>query len=252
MIIYAAGVGYKSEDVRPFLASLRATGYMGALSFWSDGEAASECRRHGWEPRPPGPATLTKPHANRFLWMADDVKDESDDVVMCLDARDVIFQRDPATSISCDEYVYCCEEDRSQTLGSCPYNSEWLRVGYGENVARFLGDEAILCVGSFFGPIEQMSAALGRLSAEIRRIQPRTNQYQDQAAWNWLAYAKAFPRIMVNNESSPVYTVGYIQRETVKVVDGTIRNLAGDIPVVVHQWDRHRNLTEYVRTKYAV
>ena len=65
----------------------------------------------------------------------------------------------------------------------------------------------------------------------------------DQAIHNDLIYS-GFPVIIHENENSEVYTVGHLPLESVYVDnDGFIYNKRGEIPCMVHMYDRHVNLT---------
>jgi hypothetical protein len=161
------------------------------------------------------------------------------------DTRDVIFQKDITNALP-SEGLNVFEEHAEVTIGSCPYNSLWIELGYGKTVLEEMKTWPISCVGTICGGRPEMLDYLDRLSHEVRRIQPRTRKPQDQAAHNWLSQFVLNPTIFPN-EIGEVYTVGYIPRGTVQIRhDGKIVNRLGEVPAVIHQWDRHRNLKEHV------
>lgn len=246
--------GYSRKQILPFLKSLLTTGYEGMVIMFADGEAAEALKsEHGtlnMDVRPV-PAVNTLPHAERFYHLKDVIPKDAHGVLL-LDTRDVIFQENPCYLPS--DILNVFEEDDSMTIGKCPYNSLWIKTGYGEISLKELSSKPILCVGSFCGDARLVKRYLDMLVSELKRIQPRTNDPQDQAAHNWLCNAleqTPTPPFRWKNEHSPIYTVGYIPRETVQIQGGYIMNKMGNIPAVVHQWDRHHNLTDFVEKTYV-
>ena len=241
-LVIGAAHGYSAKQVRPFLKSLRMTGYVGKIILYADGGGANEASR--WDVEIQAcPTFRGKPHAARFLWIQKSIEDNPCEGVLLADTRDVIFQSNPSLLPAIGLHTF--EEDRSMTLGSCPYNSKWLRIGYGEKILEELSHLPISCVGATCGDWENVSHYLTLLREEINRIQPKTNEPQDQAAHNFLIYKK-IPSTIWNNEVGDIYTVGYIPKHTVVLENGKILNRAGDIPIIVHQWDRHKNLSNLV------
>jgi len=240
--------GYNRDQIRPFLKSLRANGYRERILLFADGSAAAEARKWDVDLRPV-PRTHMKVHSARFLPLEEAIKEIDAQGVMVADTRDIIFQRDPSVVLP-DEGLNAFEEDRSQTIGSCPYNSEWIRLAYGEGTLEELSHLPISCVGTTCGDAASMRGYLSILRGAVEKIQPRTHKPQDQAVHNYLVH-KMLPAKVWNNEEGEIYTVGYIKRGSVKIKDGKIINLVGATPTVIHQWDRHANLKRLVLEKWA-
>jgi len=248
MIDLVAGYarGYTALEIRPFLKTLRDTGYKGRILLVADGGAAVEAGRWDVDVRPcPRPSGGMLPHSARFVELAKMVEPMEWEGLFLADTRDIIFQEDithtlPSTGLN----VY--EEDADMTLGSCPYNSLWIQLGYGQEVLEKMKMLPISCVGTVCGSRLEMVPYLDLLSAEVKRCQPKTRKPQDQSSHNWLIHRVLNP-IIYPNEVGEVYTVGYIRpRNTVQIVDGKIVNRAGKVPAVIHQWDRHINLKAHV------
>lgn len=245
MIDLVAGYarGYKAHEIRPFLKSLRQTGYDKKILLFVNDTAAEEAKKWDVDIRPI-PRPLIKVHSARFICLESAIQDIACEGVLLVDTRDIIFQKNPSQNLSCKGLnVY--EEDMSMSLGTCPYNSLWIQLGYGEEMLEKLKTFPISCVGTTCGDINSIRNYLKYLKEEINRIQPRTQKPQDQAAHNYLIREKLNVRVW-HNEEGEIYTVGYIQRGTVKIKNNKIINQAGMVPTVIHQWDRHRNLTNFV------
>jgi len=240
--------GYDAHQVRPFLLSLQSTGFAGTVLMIADGGAAEESRRLGAVVHPTGPLRL-KVHSDRLLRWEEVLAETPCDGVLMADTRDVIFQKDPSAHLP-HEGFHAFLEDASMTLGSCPYNSSWIREGYGEEGLMELGDYPISCVGTSCGDYESVLRYLRVMVGEVKRIQPKTRLPQDQAAHNAVIRRQVLPHIWAN-EKGEVYTVGYCPRGSVQIVEDQIVNRAGRVPTVVHQWDRHPNLKELVERKWS-
>ena len=124
--VLGAAIGYTREQVRPFLKSLRMTGYTGRIVWFADKGGADEARDWGAEVLP-CPKVKTKPHAERFYWMLEEMSKRDLGPTLCLDTRDVFFQTNPAHLPDTGLHVF--EEDECMTIGSCPYNSLWVKIG---------------------------------------------------------------------------------------------------------------------------
>jgi len=239
--------GYDAPQVRPFLQSLLDTGFAGTILMIADGGAAEESRRLGAVVHPTGPLRL-KVHSDRLLRWEEVLAETPCEGVLMADTRDVIFQKDPSTLPS--EGFHAFLEDASMTLDTCPYNSSWIRAGYGEEGLKELGDHSISCVGTSCGDWTSVLQYLRVMVGEVKPIQPKTHLPQDQAAHNAVIRWNVKTRIW-GNEEGEVYTVGYCPRGSVQIEGGQIVNRVGHPPVVIHQWDRHPNLKELVEGNWS-
>lgn len=234
--------GYTANQIRPFLYSLKKTGYSGQVLLFADGGAAHEAQRLGF-PSVPIPKPRIKVHSDRFIQLEEALRNLPCQGVFLTDTRDVIFQKDPATLPS--EGLNAYEEDAGMTIGTCPYNAEWIRLGYGMDVFQEMKHFPISCVGTVSGDQRSIKAYLQRLRSEVEAIQPLTRKPQDQAAHNYII-RRVLPATVYPNDLADVFTVGYVPRGTVRIKDGQIINQHGMVPAVVHQWDRHSNLKAHV------
>ena len=246
MIDLVAGYarGYSAEDLRPFLKSLRGTGYDGGILLFVDGGAVREAQKWGATVRPVPPLRM-KVHSDRFLCLEEALRGVKCNGVLLTDTRDVYFQTNPAIALPA-EGLNVFEEDASMTIGTCPYNSLWIQLGYGDEALRKMSKEAISCVGTVCGDYGSVTYYLRLLRQEVERIQPRTQKPQDQGAHNYLIN-DVLDATCWKNEDAEVYTVGYIKPfGRVRVVDGKVVNSRGRAPAVIHQWDRHPNLKQLI------
>ena len=235
--------GYTAQQVRPFLQSLRETGYDGRIVWFADGGAAEEGTLWKAEVHHP-PTPTTKVHHDRFYHIEKVVRETEFEGVFLGDTRDTIFQKNVSEHLPSVGW-HAFEEDRSMTIGSCPYNSKWIRQGWGDSVLREMRDLPISCVGSLCGDKVSARTYLNMLANGIR-------QYSQDTGWhNYLIRTQLPQTHLWTNEEGEVYTVGYCSpRGSVGIVGTRVVNRSGKVPTVVHQWDRHPNLKALVEAKY--
>jgi len=240
VIILTAALNYTEEIVRPFLNSLRASGYPGSLVVLVN----SKTERAAF---PEGTTFLEDPRSTfpintrRFLAFRDFLKGSTEPCLLC-DIRDIVFQGDPSAILGLG--INVTEEDRSMVIGSCPYNSDWMTKIFGE--VRH-SDKPILCAGTTWG--DELATYTAAMWSMLSTLPPIIGL--DQAVHNHLVYGNHLAAYIHANEESPVYTVGYIPRETVSVVDEKwISNKAGEVDTIIHQWDRHQNLKKLIEGRY--
>lgn len=243
-VVVGYAKGYNAEQIRPFLKSLRESGYDKKILLFVNGEAAKEAEKWDVDIRPVPPLKV-KVHSDRFICLLDALTKEKCQGILMADTRDIIFQKNPSEYLP-SKRLNVYEEDQSMSIGTCPYNSLWIKLAYGEEVLKEMKDEFISCVGTVCGGYASITYYLKNMVSHIEKIQPKTNKPQDQAIHNYLIRKSLDCRVW-HNEEGEVYTVGYIQRGQVKIKDNKVINQSGDIPTVIHQWDRHRNIKNLVK-----
>lgn len=237
MIILTTALHYSESHVRPFVRSLKDSGFKGKIVALVDNcdaarylkENGAECIRDVDNGYPI--------NTRRFYYYKQFLRGVVESTLIC-DIRDIIFQTNPEEEMPTEGINVFCEHE-AMRIGTCPYNSEWMKFIFG----RCKWEEMpIICAGATSGHLVdyclEMWDALVRLPKKIGL---------DQAVHNDLVYSGKVKATVWPNETAPVYTVGYIPRETVPISTlGEIRNQAG-VPCIIHQYDRHHNLKEGIR-----
>jgi hypothetical protein len=171
-------------------------------------------------------------NSRRFFFYKEFLRGVTEPVIIT-DSRDVVFQSNPEENMP-TEGVNVFLEHEGVTIGTCPYNAEWMdqigQIRYGE--------KNIICAGVISGNLTELIELLWHC---LSQYPPYIGL--DQAILNHLIYSERIKSDVYKNEEGPVYTVGYIPLGTIPITDGVIRNKRG-VPCVVHQYDRHHNLTE--------
>ena len=165
------------------------------------------------------------------------------DQVMLADIRDVLFQSDPF-AFEMPDGLAVFLEDPSQTIGTCPSNSAWMRLGFGKSVLDELAAKPISCAGTVFGT----TAAIRNHVAQKVHIfcQKKLRRSIDQATHNYILYKEPPPTVRVfDNDTGPVLTMGYVSPEKMRFNhNGFLVNSEGRVFNTLHQYDRHPDLRE--------
>jgi hypothetical protein len=282
-LILGAAQGMNWDALRPFVESLRQTGFSGEVRlFVSDmptetierlrshdvvvqpvRQARLQLRRgrfvlHPYNPRlaalqPSYPRLLTAvagpdvrrrarlaapfsiAHVARYLRALELLESERGRYrnVMLTDTRDVFFQRSPFDFDVGDD-VHCFLEEAGLVLGT-ETNAQWLRLAYGDAVARELADQPISCSGVTIGSAAAVRGYLAVMADELTRL-PRQIWGIDQGVHNYVVHRGLVSSLrVVPNREGPVATVGAMTDVTAATVtDGDGRPIH-----VVHQYDCH-------------
>ena len=158
------------------------------------------------------------------------------DKIITSGIRDVLFQKNPEYMPISNISIY--SEHEGPTLGSCPYNSQWLKNSnyLDENIKS----KSIICAEIMSGTRDGIIYLLEEMCLEAKKNE-RKFDLEDQAILNYLYWNNKLRHVkLYHNEYSPVYTVGYCPY--IRMAKGNILNRHLDIPYIIHQYDRHINL----------
>jgi len=216
--------GLRRTYAPAFQAVARATSERSAFRRWSSLEYHLE-----------GLQTLRYLHYHRYIC----ARKPLPDVVMITDLRDVVFQCDPFSDPVRGLELYL--EDAAVRIGEDDFNTRWIRDLFGAAELHGLRGRPVSCSGTVVGTRETMLAYLAEMTAQIvwrrRPMGPR-----DQAVHNMLLHGgRLFSAKVIRNGYGRVLTMGKMPTYRTSP-EGTILNVDGSIPAVLHQWDRHGDL----------
>lgn len=210
------------------------------------------------------------------------------DNILVSDVRDVFFQDDPFQSSpfgsqyflkpNCSLLLFSeglndISLKGKATLRNTRGNFRWLRNIYGERKARILAQNTVLCSGTTIGTKSAMQYYTRAMLYEgYQCLRRNPSKYDgkrghvcsggaDQGFHNFLFWNN----LLVNstalpNARGPVYTIGIFRGKPVRslnfdrAADGKIlspsqRGAQHPVPII-HQWDRHADLLNYVFQKF--
>ena len=278
-LVMGLATGMTLVQLKPFFLSLEKSGYRGdACLFVSNLDAASLAflrerrvnlvpfRQAFLKPHWLRFASLAKPFLNRnqsqlldehlaaaylhpncarlvyYRFFLDECGGNYDQVMLA-DIRDVLFQSDPF-AFEMPDGLAVFLEDPSQTIGTCPSNSAWMRCGFSEAVLNELAAKPIACAGTIFGTT---NAIRNYLKQKVHILcQKKQRRSIDQATHNFILYKEPPPALRVfDNDAGPVLTMGYVSSEKLRFNQhGLLVNSAGRVFNTLHQYDRHPDLRE--------
>ena len=168
--------------------------------------------------------------------------------VMLADIRDILFQADPF-AFEMPEGLSVFMEDPGRTIGTCPFNAEWMRHGFGKAVLKELHDKPFFCAGTVFGTAAAMLSYFDQvLPIYYAR---KTRKTIDQGTFNYVIY-KQPPKLLhcFDNDAGPVLTMSNMDARRFRFnAQGRLVNSAGRIFNTLHHYDRHPELArQLVRT----
>lgn len=267
VLSYCSGYGY--HVFQRFAGTLYDTGFAGRLVFFTQGGDVSKIERLRREfpkreilsvvsPKRTGLHCQTSRFVDYYEWMRRRSFLPGARFLMC-DSRDVIFQR------NIESYAY--EEGRflyvaleASTIGKCHFNSQWLKCAEESmqlQVCSQARKRRVVCCGTIFGSedgcmsyLEELYQFLywtngGGLRARLHKlgefICPKAKGLiMDQGFLLYYCYRFPDPptgiRFLDNKLDPLIDTVGGENREVDE--GGNVINPRGEVPYVVHQWDR--------------
>ena len=211
------------------------------------------------------------------------------DHILVSDVRDVFFQDDPFLSFAFGSENFLRSGtnlllfseglndilEGNATLRNTRVNFLWLANIYGVKQAKKLGGNAVLCSGTTIGTKSGMLYYTRAMLYEgylcLKRNHNKIDVGRghvcsggaDQGFHNFLFWNNLLLGAeMMHNAAGPVYTVGIFRGKPVRYADFD-RDVAGKVisppkrgssyPVpVIHQWDRHQDLLEYVFEEFEL
>lgn len=232
MIILTTAIGYGPGDLSIFWDSLIETGYKGKVVVVGD----AKCLKDRGAIIIPDPGGQYSINFRRWKAYSEFLKDVDEPVVIT-DIRDVMFQKNPEDYMP-TKGVNVFEEGNIH-IKNCRFNSRWMN---GLNINKW-NDKKVICAGITSGYLKEYAQ---KMWDDILRLNVPDNIPTDiggdQAIHNNLIYS-GFDATIHKNSDSEVYTVGRLP-EGLSIDDNDyIRNKSGNVPCMIHMYDRHVNLT---------
>ena len=271
-LILGTIANYDFEVLRPFLMTLRKTGYAGDIVFFYSNISEKTLQKlkgfgvalvpfstvfpyldatfskHIVWPSNGRRITSLKVHSLRFLLEYCYLTEYGDKYiyVMHTDTRDVIFQKDPF-EFPIDKHLCCFTENEKMSIGDSEINARWIRTDFGDEMLVDLADKPIVCSGVTIGPVEAMLHYLQIfIDTMVKYDVPKLvgSIEADQSVHNYIIHRNLVPDLMLyKNNAGPVLTLA-LEDRVYLTSDGLIRNQQGEIPAVVHQYDRHWHIAK--------
>lgn len=176
--------------------------------------------------------------------------------VLITDTRDLIFQGDPFNALSDDVHLF--KEDPGIKLGECIYNKFWTESAYDSTILEILKDKTILCAGTILGSSNKVLNLLLKIKDELDLLRQKNyNNYRtvnvDQAILNKIVYVDEYC-VNLHTNGDIVGTIGQsvTQARAQDIVTTSEGNILvnGFSPAIIHQYDRHEILKDFIFNLY--
>ena len=239
------------DVLRPFVVSLRNTGYDGRIMFIvaeTDDDTLYALEQHGVElVAASNQEQLESVSINclRYFLYQQILSSLDDDVenIFIADVRDVIFQRDPFT-MPMDNQLCCFQEDLD--IRFCMINSWWILSAFGAQVWENCSNKKIVCSGTTLGPRALMIAYVDKmvetLNGLLSTLPNMVGDFGgiDQGVHNYLIHEKHIAPVRLhNNETGPLFTMHHSAWKAVNSdASGALLNGENEVFHVIHQYDR--------------
>jgi hypothetical protein len=228
------------------------------------------------DPRPP--RTLATLRYELYWLMIQPYRPHS--WILVIDARDTFFQSNPFATVpratdpsgSSGLLYYFGENVDATRIGRSKQNAKWVASSYGTRVGQRLKDKPTICSGATMGERVAVAAYASAIVSESDETSVVLTG-ADQGFHNFLYYSGKLSNVreihdivvfdqgtgIVNNlgamRTKPLHSWGHggilrdIHDATGRKVGYQVLNWDGSISPVVHQFDRHKELTKYFATQ---
>jgi hypothetical protein len=251
---------YGVEQIRPFVESIERSGFSGdklMLVYEITQDTIEYLNSKGWA------LIQSEPQQHiilqRFRDMYQVLHQYETDVVIWVDVKDIVFQKDPTEWLNANMNKDILAFSESLRFG----DEEWARLNAGTSFPmewEWLQTKEIHCAGTIVGKKE----AIRDLFIDIYRWSLTTSnpqQLADQAAYNILIHLHQFKDIVqfvkqqegfaaqlhlkLKKGSNLPYTEEFV------TIDGDeVKNSKGELFTLVHQYDRNEELKKLIENKY--
>lgn len=164
--------------------------------------------------------------------------------ILLADIRDVVFQRDPFEDYHGTLSVF--QEDL--TIKEESFNRSWIKLVFGLETLERIGDNKICCSGTIMGSHEGIMNYLECfLNIYMQYDIPINIVGIDQGVFNYIINSDKLNGIDINENGPRILTVSQQSLSDIKYQDGKLY-FKGQLPAVVHQYDRFPELVSYLET----
>lgn len=167
------------------------------------------------------------------------------DRIFTTDCRDVFFQDNPF-DWGQGPGLHVFLEDQSMQLDRCQHHLRWILSQFGSETQKAMGSQTVSCAGTVFGDSVSVKSYLETMVYLAMNARSLREADGDQGLHNYFVRELAPEWMTIHaNEEGPVLTVGPLKSSNLHFNSaGWVTNRNGDIPPVVHQYDRIPELSE--------
>jgi hypothetical protein len=168
--------------------------------------------------------------------------------VLLSDVSDVLFQHDPFEIAQEHPILFAVER---KMIADCSCNSAWMDRLIGGTTERLeINEKPIICAGTTLGTRSSIRDYLDRFTQEAdRHLRVLSDVGIDQGIHNLLVHLGGVSGA-IDNDEHVFATLGYTPTDSIKI-DADHILVDGKAPAVVHQWNRHELLRDWVAATFT-
>jgi beta-1,4-mannosyl-glycoprotein beta-1,4-N-acetylglucosaminyltransferase len=178
------------------------------------------------------------------------------------DVSDVIFQQDPFINLP-EQYIYFFQEDSGFSIGTESFNTMWMKLVYGNQIFEQVKHQSIICGGTVLGSSVEILEYVDMTIHELNLIRTQSpdiwkHHVLDQTPSIYLCYVREekIQGLQIKKNGDIVGTIGLSisQHDAADRVmrQGNVITVNNMASAVIHQYNRHADLMEFVNQKYKV
>jgi hypothetical protein len=256
-LVLGVALGYDLPTLLPFIRSLRRFSNCRALLIVDDEALAEAIEDEGVDcvslPRSDGYQPNLNFARTAILLRALLGLSGQTDWVFLLDTRDVVFQAEPFQEIPTADIAFF-EECEGYTFASSSINRNWLLGTFGQKLLSALDESEVLCAGTVLAMYDtavsycKLKLVTGSLVSERRH----RSSGVDQITTNVIARLGLMTNSVIIPHDRQVATLSSANRDFLMPLgDDLFVDRAGNLPAIVHQYDRAPTIQEAVLRRYG-
>jgi hypothetical protein len=160
-------------------------------------------------------------------------------------SRNVIFQRDPFYNSFSHDICFSAEDQIFSEKENA--NSKWVQEIYGHSVLERMTDKVVSCSSITRGGTPAIRDYTELMCEEILTHSFDPSFPYDQPIHNYIVWEIGLGFGAVDLDHKVVSTVGCTRSDRIVILDDVVY-VDGLCSPVVHQWERHQFLADYVYT----
>lgn len=258
-LIMGMVMNYDWNMIEPFFVSLRKSGFSGDVVIFvaniSD-TVQQKLQEYGVTVVPfqrVGLEQIISPNDYRYylyLIYLERFKDKYR-LVLLTDVRDVIFQAVPFPWFLPPDRLSVAVESRRKAIYDDVCNTRWILTKFGTHIFHELCGYPSICSGTTIAPTDIMLSYLNKMISCIF-WQGGYFKLIDQGVHNYLLYTNQVgPAAFMDNNSGVFFTLGLEEPDQIIVnLQGKITTQSNTVPAIVHQYDRHKDLVDFINRTY--
>ncbi|MGI6091616.1 MAG: hypothetical protein GX348_11485 [Veillonellaceae bacterium] len=258
-LIMGMVMNYDWNMIEPFFVSLRKSGFSGDVVIFvsnTTDNVQQKIQEYGVTVVPfqrIGLEQIISPNDYRYYLYLMYLQQNKDKYrfVLLTDVRDVIFQAAPFPWYLPTDKISVAVESKRKSIWDDVCNTRWILAKFGSHIFQAICGFPIICSGTTIAPVDLMCSYLDKMVTCIF-LQGGYFQLIDQGVHNYLLYTnQVTPAAFADNSAGIFLTLALEDLDQITInPQNKIVTQNNPVAAIVHQYDRHKDLIEFVNSYY--